>query len=50
MKSHDKDLYIAAMQAEVEGMKSQQVYELAEMPEGRKSIKGKWGFRKSIVI
>jgi hypothetical protein len=46
MKSTEKDLYIAAMQAEVEGMKSQKVYELAEIPEGRKSIKGKWVFRK----
>ena len=46
MESKEKDYYIAAMQAEVEGMKAQKVYELAEMPKERKAIKGKWVFRK----
>jgi len=46
MKSREKDLYVLAMQSEYEGIKSQGVYELKEIPQGRKSIKGKWVFRK----
>jgi hypothetical protein len=46
MNSPEKVLYIEAMNAEVEGMKKQEVYNLGELPKGRKAIKGKWVFRK----
>ena len=46
MKSKEKDLYLAAMKAEYEGICSNGTFELAELPSNRKSIKGKWVFRK----
>ena len=46
MKSKQKDLYVAAMNAEYEGMLAQNVFELKDLPTNRKSVKGKWVFRK----
>jgi len=50
MKSKEKVLYQEAMKKEYEGMLSQSVYELAKLPKDRKSVKGKWVFRKKFEM
>ena len=50
IKSHEKDLWLEAMNDEIDSMKRNSVWELCDLPEERKAIGCKWVFKKKLWV
>ena len=50
IKSHKKDLWLEAMNDEIDSMKRNNVWKLCDLLEEKKAIRCKWVFKKKLRV